>query len=309
MIITHTSNPSIDYYLEIRYPLSSGMQRVLNAYCLPGGKGLNVSMILDQLGIPSTATAFLGGFTGDFIERKMSDYQYISLESLPIEEDNRINVKIRGEESAEINVAGPAVPYDRQEAMADLLAGLLENGSWLIISGSLAKGVGVSWLKKVSEIAHGAGAKLVIDVPDLTAEDLAEMKPDLIKPNMKELRNMFFADPSERPENLVRKLQEEGIKNILLSDSGRGASFYTGEDIYRIVHPWLTAVNSVGSGDSMLAAFVGMLDQGRSLEEALIYAGAAGQATAVSEGLAGRAAIEKFKSSVKISHEYWHPAV
>ena len=300
MIITHTSNPSIDYYLELHAELHEGVQRAEHGYCLPGGKGLNVSMVLNQLGIPSVATAFLGGLTGDFISQAMKEYPCIRLEAARIEEANRINVKIRARKEWDSNAPGPQISSQAQSVMLDKLKHLLHAQDWLLISGSLARQIGESFLIRAAQLCHEAGAFLVLDVPGISASLIARLKPQLIKPNVQELYGLFPESQGKEEDVLIRQLQRQGVANILLSDGANGARFYTPHQCYRIEHPRLRAISTVGSGDSMLAAFVGMLQQGKSIEESLVWAAAAGQATAISHGLADREKIERQKDNVSI---------
>lgn len=302
MIVTHTSNPSIDYYLQLQQNLRPGVQRAVSGTCLVGGKGLNVSMILNQLQIPSVATTYLGGVSGAFIRSRLQDLPLITLDSVPICQMNRINVKIRGSEETDINAPGPEIPKASQTVMLQKLT-QLNPGDWLMICGSLGQQVDETFLLQASDIARSRAARLVLDVPKIKAALIGRCQPWLIKPNAEELYAMFDQRPHEgttRTE-LIARLQALGVQNILLSEGPRGARFYSKTENQLISHPRLQAVNTVGSGDSMLAAFVGRLDQGASLEEALIWGAAAGEATAVSAGLADFQTIQKLKDNVRVS--------
>ena len=301
MIVTHTSNPSIDYFLELPHDLAPGIQRASQGYLLPGGKGLNVSMILNQLEIPSIATAFLGGFSGEYISQTMTNYPWITLQSIKIEEANRINVKIRGTCETDINAPGPLISPLAQQQMLKELARLLHAKDWLLISGSLSRCVQEDFLLKAAQLVHRVSARLVLDVPGIKASLIARLKPTLIKPNVEELNAMFGRLGTV--DEQISQLLDAGVEQILLSNGSQGAFFYTRTKRYRIEHPCLKAISTVGSGDSMLAAFVGMLEQGRTIEEALVWAAAAGEATAISKGLADRAKIEALKENVRIIQE------
>lgn len=304
MIYTHTSNPSIDYYLELPgCHLIEGVQRAEHEFCLAGGKGLNVSMILNQLQVPSIATTFLGGFTGQFIEAELQDYSYIQLDTVSIEEMNRINVKIRGVEETDINTKGPQISKNDQTTMLNKFSQLTKN-DWLLVCGSFAKNVDEQFLLDTAAIVHQQGAKLVLDVGCIDAKIISACKPYLIKPNIQELYAMFHVKENEVPvASLINQLQSTGVHNILLSMGSKGAQYYTQNHVFTISHPELPAVNTVGSGDSMLAGVVAFLDRGETIENALIWGAAAGEATAISKGLASIQKIEELKENVSISQE------
>lgn len=302
MIITLTSNPSVDYYMVTSEKLQPGVQRVAHSYCLPGGKGLNVSLILHQFSISSIAAAFLGGFTGQYISQALLPYQHITLSSVAIPDDNRINVKLCGEQEFDINSPGPVILRHYQAEMLELLRSKLSEHDWLIVSGSFAPGMKEDFLLELSELVHSKNAYLVLDVPNLYADLLIQARPFLIKPNVEELHFMFH-DPERdySVQEMCRSLQERGIFNILLSNGEKGALLYTKHHIYFAEHPCLKCVSSTGAGDSMLAAFVGMLSRNCEKEEALAWAAAAGGATAISPGLADLQTIQQLKNTILIS--------
>lgn len=302
MIITLTSNPSVDYYMVTSEKLQPGVQRVDHAYCLPGGKGLNVSLILHQFSIPSVATSFLGGFTGRYIAQALASYQYVTLDSVNIPDDNRINVKFCGEQEFDINSPGPVILRHYQTEMLKLLRSKLSEHDWMIVSGSFAPGMKEDFLLELSELVHFKNAYLVLDIPNMYADLLAQTRPFLIKPNVEELHFMF-RDPERNysVQEMCRSLQNKGIFNILLSNGEKGALLYTKHHIYFAEHPCLKCVSSTGAGDSMLAAFVGMLSKNCKKEEALAWAAAAGGATAISPRLADLQAIQQIKNTIIIS--------
>ena len=302
MIFTHTSNPSIDYYLELSNDLTSGVQRAVSSTCLAGGKGLNVSMVLNQMKIASVATAFLGGFSGDFIRREMTRYPHIHLDAVEIGSMNRINVKIRGQQETDINVPGPVIRRDDQLILLEKLKDLKKN-DWLLICGSLAQQVDQEFLVRAAQIAHQRSARLVLDVPGITAQTAARCQPQLIKPNFEELYAMFDLKPDCGivPQKLIERLLSMKVGSILLSNGEWGADYYQVCGHWKVTHPQLQAINTVGSGDSMLAGFVGSLDRGCGIEEALMWAAAAGEATAISSGLADYQKITQLRNNVKVS--------
>lgn len=301
MIVTHTSNPSIDYYMLISEELEMGIHRSERYSFLPGGKGLNVSMLLSRMGIPSVATAFLGGFSGDYIRREIEKYPAVTLDMVEVEEPSRINVKLRGKGEVDINAKGPLITEAHQQEMLEKLEALRE-GDWFLICGSLAKGVEENFLIQAAERVRTRKARLVLDVPGLKADLLGRLRPALIKPNVEELYDLFGCGEEEATvAKLIEELQAMGVEAVLLSKGGDGAEYYGPDGIYQVRQPTLQAVNTVGAGDSMLAAFVGILDSGADLEEALRTAAAAGAATAVSEGLAAAELVRKHKEAVTVT--------
>lgn len=304
MIVTHTSNPSIDYYLEIPGELISGVQRASSTYYLAGGKGLNVSMILNQLEIPSIATAFIGGFTGCYIREQIKECKYIELDAVEIEAANRINVKIRGVEETDINAKGPSITTENQQEMLKKLRNLKKH-DWLLVCGSMAKDVSKDYLIEIANLVKEREAYLVLDIPGIKIDTIEKCQPHLIKPNVDELFDMFDLkdDGNTNRSDLINKLKEIGVKNILLSKGADGAEFYNEEGKLLVIQPALEPINTVGSGDSMLATVVGMLSEGKRIDEALIWGAAAGAATAVSKGLATRKKIEELKESIIIKQD------
>lgn len=302
MIYTHTSNPSIDYYIELDSDVAIGIQKAKNAYYLAGGKGINCSMILNQWNIQSIATTYIGGFTGDFIRTTIENSKLIKLDSIYVSQTNRINVKIRGNNESDINTKGISITNEDQTKMLEKFK-CLEKNDWLMICGSLAENVDEQFLIEASKIVNEKEAYLVLDVPGIKAKTIARCKPTLIKPNIDELFDMF--DLKEIDDNriseLISKLQKMNVANILLSKGAKGADYYTLDTYYEISHPALNAVSTIGSGDSLLATFVGKLSQGECIEEALAWGAAAGEATAISEGLATLEKMKELKMNVRVN--------
>lgn len=300
MIITHTSNPAIDDYLELSdISLSSGLYRADKQYFVPGGKGFNVSIVLNNMGIDSKATCFLGGFSGVFLEEEINKYEHIKLDKVEIDQPNRINIKVRHTLETDINTSGPEISIEKQNEMLEKFEQLEEN-DWLLVCGRLAKGVGYDFLEKTSEIVRNKKAKLVLDITGLTSEQIKSLKPFLIKPNKVELREMF--NELEADSVLANKLLDS-VDNVLVTNSASGATLYTKDYVYTVNQPELLTVNSTGAGDSMLAAFVGKLAQGDDVMSALRYGAAAGAASATSLELADVSKIEELLTDVTVIKE------
>lgn len=302
MIITLTPNSSVDYYIVTAQEMQPGIQDASRSYCLPGGKGLNVSLMLHQFSISSTAATFLGGFTGSYIADSLSAYPHVQLAPVVIPDANRINVKLRGVKEYDINSPGPVILRHYQIQMLRLIQSHLSENDWLVISGSFAPGLKEDFLLELAGIAHAKKARLVLDIPNLHADLIARAGPYLIKPNVEELHFMFH-DPNRNlsVSEMCRSLQRKGVHNILLSNGEKGALLYTKHHIYFAEHPCLKCVSSTGAGDSMLAAFIGLRYRGSEHEDALAWAAAAGGATAISPGLADLQTIQRLKSTIIIT--------
>ena len=297
MIVTHTSNPSIDYYIKLDNDIKYGIQKSSSSFFLAGGKGLNVSMILNQLGIESIATAFIGGFSGSFIEEELTKYSLISLEKVAISQTNRINVKIRDNNECDINSCGPLITDVEQKAMIEIIKKNCKRDCWLIISGSFAKGINDSFLIDISEYCNNNGVKLVLDISNINNELLIKCKPYLIKPNLEELIGLF--DGKYSKEEAIEQLLSKGVKSILLSKGSDGAEYYESNDKYLVKHQALKPVSTIGAGDSMLAGFVAARDNGKDIIEALKIAAACGMATTITDGLADKHTIIKMLDKVE----------
>ena len=283
MIYTFTLNPAIDYFLTIRNDLMvDEVNRGSDAIYKAGGKGLNVSKILSLLDIPSKAVALLGGFTGDFIRKETEKNENIEVIAVEVDGVNRINLKAHYDQKALcINAEGPTVSQKNIEELYRI-ASELNDEDIAMLNGSMMKGLDDDFLIAFSDRVHDSGAKLVIDMESLTPELLKRCRPDLIKPNLYELR-LLMNDPSitkDNAEEALAKLRKEGISMILLSLGKDGALLADKEGFLYLTHPDNILVNKVGAGDAMLAGFIGRYSETKDRETALVYAGACGNAVA-----------------------------
>ncbi len=283
MIHTFTLNPAVDYYIKIGSDLMiDEVNRGSDALFKAGGKGLNVSKILSVLGIRSKAVALLGGFTGDFIRSEIGKDGNIELTEVRIEGNNRINVKAHHDDGALcINGEGPVITEKEKEKLFRVIDGLNE-GDLALISGSMPKGMDEDDLIEMADRIHERNAKLVIDMEKVSLELLKRCRPDLIKPNLYELRLLMKDDSIDKKNagSVLEHLRKEGIGAILLSIGRDGALLADEEGLLRLIQPDTLLVNKVGAGDAMLGAFLGKLDETGDRELALKYAGAAGNAVA-----------------------------
>jgi 1-phosphofructokinase len=296
MIYTITFNPAIDYVVRMNSELLPGMtNRSDSEECYFGGKGINVSTVLRNLGIENTALGFVAGFTGRAIAadvaRKGIKADFIEL-SAGI---SRINVKIKGAAETEINAQGPEIP---QSALDQLFGQLdrLKDGDVLILAGSIPGSLPSDVYEKILKKVSDRSVECVVDATKDLLKNVLKYHPFLIKPNNHELGEMFgtVLKTDEEIELHARKLQEMGARNVLISMAGDGAMLITetGEK-YRVGVPGGQVRNSVGAGDSMVAGFVAGFLENHDYAQALKMGTAAGSASAFSDDLATGEAIRE----------------
>ena len=280
MIYTFTLNPALDYYITLPQEIMCDeVNRGSNETYKAGGKGLNVSKVLSLLNIPSTAVCLLGGFTGQYIQSCYQDNKYIHLGPIQVNGPNRINVKANhGKHAFVINGQGPQADNNTKRALLDDVKHI-QKDDYAIISGSMMKGLDSQFLIDLCTAIHQQSAKLVLDMEISDTELLQKCHPFLIKPNLYELQKLMH-NPDITKQNAAAYAKQLHLENVLVSLGPDGALFVHKDDVYKMNQPDTVMVNKVGAGDAMLAAFIGKLAENKSIEEALQYAGAAGNATA-----------------------------
>ena len=288
MIYTVTFNPSIDYIVSMNNFELGKTNRTTHEKMFPGGKGINVSTVLNNLGIANTALGFLAGFTGSEIKRLSANRGiHCDFISLP-EGNNRINVKLKDYDGTEINGLGPAVPSCKlQELMEQLQK--LDSGDTLVLAGSIPSSLPSDIYQQIMEMLKNKGIQIVVDATKELLLKCLSFRPFLIKPNKHELEEIFDATIHTKKEvvHYARLLQEHGAQNVMVSLSGDGAVFVseTGE-IFEADVPPGTLINAVGAGDSMIAGFLAGWETSADYKKAFHMAVAAGSASAYSEELA-----------------------
>lgn len=290
MIYTVTFNPAIDYLVYVPELTVGSIIRSEKEKTFCGGKGINVSLVLQEIGIESTAMGFIAGFTGSAIEQALGG-GIIHTDFVRLKEGlTRINVKIRSEYETDINGQGPAISGNDIETLLEKLK-RLKQGDTLVFAGSIPKTVPSDIYEKIMQLLSGTGVRFVVDATkDLLLNSL-KYRPFLIKPNNDELGELFGVR-IDTPEDALRyawKLREMGAVNVLVSMGGKGAVLIdeNGKEYYM---PSMIgkAVNTVGAGDSMVAGFLAGYTQKADYGYALKLGTAAGGATALCEGLAKR---------------------
>lgn len=301
MIYTITLNPSIDYIVEVDDLKLGGLNRMNRDLKLPGGKGINVSRILNQLSAANTAIGFLGGFTGRFINDKLQG-DAIQTDFVTIADDTRINIKLKHGDETEINGLGPAIRTEEAEQLLNKLSSL-QKGDIVILSGSVPPSLGSDFYDRLIHVCKQTEAEFVIDTTGPALMEALTHEPLLVKPNHHELAELFGVTIETREElvSYGRKLLEAGAKHVLISMAGEGALFITETKVYHATVPKGTVKNSVGAGDSMIGGFVGTYVLQGDLLEAFRTGVASGSATAFSDDLATREFIDELRNQVTIT--------
>ncbi len=289
MIYTVTFNPAIDYVVRLEQSLEVGqVNRADGEDCVLGGKGINVSGVLAQLGCPSVALGFVAGETGAWLERDLAA-QGLKTDFVHLDKGmTRINVKIKAGQETELNGAGPDIPdqaLQQLEAQLDRLAA----GDVLVLAGSIPRSLPQDVYQRLLARLEGKGVQAVVDATRDLLVNVLPYHPFLIKPNNHELGEILGRELCTDAEiaDAARTLQQKGARNVLVSMAGDGALLLDEKgQVHRMGCPKGKVVNSVGAGDSMVAGFVAGWQQTGSYAQALRLGTACGSATAFSLGLA-----------------------
>ncbi len=300
MIYTVTLNPSIDFIVRLDNLELGSVNRMDSDDKYAGGKGINVSRILKRLDIDNTATGFIGGFTGRFVEEGLVS-EGISTNFVQVEEDTRINVKIKAGEETEINGAGPAISNAKLEELEAILAGLTSEDT-VVFAGSAPSSLGNQVYNTLIPIAKQAGAEVVCDFEGQTLLDSLAYSPLLVKPNNHELADIFNVELNGLAdiEKYAREILAKGAKNVIISMAGDGALLVTPEAAYFAKPIKGNVKNSVGAGDSMVAGFTGEFVKSGDPVEALKWGVACGTATTFSDDLATAEFIKETYQKVEV---------
>lgn len=294
MIYTVTFNPSLDYIVRVKGFKAGQINRTYYENILPGGKGINVSIVLSNLGHDSTALGFMAGFTGQDIEDLMKNFG-CGTDFIEVKEGfSRINVKMKSDEETEINGQGPKITEEDIQKLYEKLDALKE-GDILIISGSVPNTLPGDMYERIMQRLDGKGIRIIVDAERDLLTKVLKYHPWLIKPNNHELGAIYDVELKTQDEVIpyAKKLQDAGAQNVLISMAGEGAVFISESgEVFKSPAPKGTLVNSVGAGDSMVAGFVaGYLETG-DFHKAFRMGLATGSASAFSPDLATRPEVE-----------------
>lgn len=294
MIYTVTFNPSLDYIVSMNGFEMGMTNRTTGEQMFPGGKGINVSIVLSNLGIENTALGFTAGFTGGQIEREIQKMGLLT-DFIHIENGfSRINVKLKDYDGTEINGMGPDIDQIHVDELFKRLDRLKE-GDVLVLAGSIPKSLPDSIYSDILERLQRKGILFVVDATKDLLLNVLQYKPFLIKPNNHELGEIFDVTLNTREDVVpyAKKLQENGARNVLVSMSGQGAVLVDeNEVVHMLAAPKGKLVNAVGAGDSMVAGFVAGWTKKQDYDYAFRMGISAGSASAFSEQLATREEIE-----------------
>ena len=301
MIYTVTFNPSLDYIVSIKDFELGKTNRTVKENMLAGGKGINVSTVLKNLGINNVALGFVAGFTGREIER-MAKESGIICNFITLEQGcSRINVKMKDFDGTEVNGMGPVIDEDAVEQLKKQLRRLTQ-GDTLVLAGSIPSCMSDSIYRDIMSELKDKGINFVVDATKDLLLNVLEFHPFLIKPNNHELGEIFGVELTTR-ESVVpyaKKLQEMGARNVLVSMAGEGAVLLDEEqNVYALPAPKGTLVNAVGAGDSMVAGFIAGWEQTKDSYHAFKMGVSAGSASAFSEILATKEDVERVYASIK----------
>jgi 1-phosphofructokinase len=302
MIYTVTFNPSLDYIVRLDSFTAGEINRVNYEQVLAGGKGINVSIVLQNLGQKSTALGFLAGFTGEEIKSQLSGFG-VKSDFVQLKKGfSRINVKAKAESETEINGQGPDISEAEREQLFQQLDKLTADDT-LVLAGSIPKTLPDDIYQKIMARLDGKGIRIIVDAEKKLLLNVLQYHPFLIKPNNHELGDMFGVTLTSDEEILTyaRKLQEKGAQNVLISMAGDGAILLTADGkSYKSPAPKGKLINSVGAGDSMVAGFItGFTESNGNLEKAFHMGVATGSASAFSENLATRPEVEALLATIE----------
>lgn len=289
MIYTVTLNPSIDYVVNMEQLVEGMVNRVSTEHFYAGGKGINVSQILNQHGISNRALGFISGFTGNFIEGSLKE-KGIDTDFIRLSEGySRINMKIKTTtDETEINGMGPHIPKTEIDKLYRQLD-LLTADDTLVLAGSIPATLPDDFYEKMMEHVQDRGVKVVVDATKNLLLNVLTYRPFLIKPNHHEIAEMFGVTISTTEDLLQygNRLKDMGARNVLISMGVDGAILLAENgEVYRSNVPKGVVKNSVGAGDSMVAGFIAGYEKTQCYEQALRLGAASGSATAFSSDVA-----------------------
>lgn len=301
MIYTITFNPALDYIVKMDEFNLGNVNRSNNEFIYAGGKGINVSIVLNNLGVKSKALGFIAGFTGEEIERRVREFgcdtEFIKLKGGM----SRINVKIKADVESEINGGGPNISSDALEELYKKLD-TLTVGDILVLAGSIPKTMPTDVYERIMERLQEKNIKFIVDTTGESLLKVLKYNPFLIKPNHHELGELFGVKLNSKEEIIeyAKKLKDMGAQNVIISMAGDGAILIDSNGGVTTSNvPKGVVKNSVGAGDSMVAGFIaGYLDS-EKIEDGFKLGVATGSASAFSEGLATKDYVYELLEQVK----------
>ena len=302
MIYTVTFNPSLDYIVSVKDFRPGMTNRTSSELMLAGGKGINVSIVLGNLGIKSTALGFIAGFTGDEIVRRLHNGG-INSEFIKINDGiSRINIKLKSIDGTEINGQGPHIDSSHIEQLMNRLR-RLESGDVLVLAGSIPAGISDNIYKDIMDMLKDKGVQIVVDATSRLLTNVLEYNPFFIKPNQHELGDIFNVTLNTQEEVIpyALELKKMGAVNVCVSMGGKGVILVADDgNVYKAKAPDGILKNSVGAGDSLVAGFLSGWIEKKDYEYAFRKGVATGSASAFSERLATNGEVNDLIGKVTI---------
>jgi 1-phosphofructokinase len=287
MIYTCTLNPSVDYTVYLDQFVEGTLNRSRKEDYRPGGKGINVSMLLNHHQVKRELLGFIGGFTGQYITNHLKQYPHLTCSFTETFGQTRINVKLKGQVETEINGNGPEVTHDQCQNLLQKVSQITKNDVF-ILSGSVPHSIKRPIYQEISEIVHQKKALFIVDASKECLRQTLPYKPFLIKPNRVELEELFNVtiNSDEAIIHYAKELQKLGAQQVLVSLGNQGSVLVSDSIMTKAIIPKGQVMNTVGAGDSMVAGFIYHYLNNQSLQETHRYASACGCATAYSNGIA-----------------------
>lgn len=302
MNYTITFNPAVDLVIRVPEVNLGDLNRSTTEEYVAGGKGINMSVVLNRLGQETIATGFLGGFSGEFIKSELRK-EGIEPDFVEVEGITRINVKLKSQLETEINASGPTVKSEQFNALLSKLKSSVTKEDTIFLAGNASPGLGSSHYQAIAKLAQDIGAKFVLDSNKDLLTSCLSFKPFLIKPNEQELAEIFEVEINSEADivHYVQELQDRGARNVIVSRGGDGSLLVTENgEVYRANVPDGELVNSVGAGDSMVAGFMAAFNTTGDYKESLRQGAASGSATAYSVGIGTKELVETLIKEIKV---------
>lgn len=300
MIYTITFNPSIDYVVQVENFMPGEVNRVKQDFKYPGGKGINVSRVLNNLNVKSKALGFIGGFTGEYIMNALKN-EGIDTDFIKVKGDTRINVKLKSNEETEINGAGPQIDRNDIEKLFEKIEKLTSD-DFLVLAGNVQKTLPIDIYGQIQKNCLNNNVKVIVDTTGEALLNTLKHKPFLIKPNNHELSEIFNV-PINTQEEIIHygnKLLDMGAQNVIVSMASNGALLICNEGVYHASAPKGTVKNSVGAGDSVIAGFLANYTSSLDIIKAFKWGASSGSATAFSLDLCKKDEVERLLEQVEI---------
>ncbi|MER2060990.1 MAG: 1-phosphofructokinase, partial [Niallia sp.] len=290
----------VDYIIEVSEVHLGELNRLEQTSKFAGGKGINVSKVLKRMGVQSKALGFVGGFTGSFIETQLLA-EKIETDFVKVEEDTRINVKLKADKETELNASGPTISAEKLQELKDKIASLTSD-DLLVLAGSVPSTLPKTTYEELVKICHENNVSFVVDAEGELLKAVLPYQPFLIKPNHHELGDLFGTTITNAQEAIPygKKLLEMGAQNVIVSLAGEGAILISQHEELISTVPKGEVKSSVGAGDSMVAGFLAKYEETQDMKESFRYSIAAGSATAFSIGLCTKEKVESLLPQVQL---------